>query len=102
MDVKMMIDGMYMIFMDDSLNPFAGISLDMIYIDQRMSSDRNQSITIFGKGLDGDVLGKSSSKNSPATLVCPLLKGAQKAEIYSNYKVNYQKYQNSRQRDDSI
>jgi hypothetical protein len=107
MDVRVLLQPATVIMMDDNLNPFVGIGLDMFYIDVKMTSDRRQEITVFGKGFNGDLV-KGTMKTKPAITepICPLFKEASGVDIFKSYNYKqdefYKRLQQSREEQEFI
>lgn len=86
MDVRLLMQPMTVVFMDDFFTPFVALGFDMMYVDVKMTSDRRQEITVFGKGLNADVV-KGNMKSKPAKTepLYPLIKEASAVEIFNSH-----------------
>lgn len=71
-DIRILMQPVGVIFMDDMSNEFAAVGFDLFYVDIKMTSDRRQIITIFGKGLTGDVV--SPVGNGDIIPIMPFIK----------------------------
>jgi hypothetical protein len=99
MDVRIMMQPFTILMMDDHLNQFAALGFDLMYVDVKMTSDRRQEISVYGKGLNADIV-KGNMKSKPAVTepTIPLFKEAESADVFNthDYK-NSQFYSRLRQ-----
>ena len=93
-DIRILIQPVGIHFMDDVANEFVAIGFDLFYIDIKMTTDRKQSINIFGKGINGDVV--TSLGNGDTVPVAPFIKELKNADIFTGRKYAQEESYNRR------